>query len=130
MPGAGVSSALSEKLPSSEVLACASCLGSPALPAHKITVEFATAPPPACTCPLMRTAASAAPHTKPRNPTTPRARALRAGHFWISPCIQSSCDTPFCETCAAARIVEAEKIRADATPLAGPLHCHFAQAPR
>ena len=29
------------------VLACASCLGSPALPAHNVTVESATGPPPA-----------------------------------------------------------------------------------
>ena len=52
-------------------------LGHPALAAHRLTVEFATAPPPAWTCPSTRTAAPAAPDAKPIAPNTPAASALR-----------------------------------------------------
>src|SRR5262245_26071511 len=41
--------------PSLLVLAWASCLGSPALAAQRVTVEFASGPPPAWTCPSIRT---------------------------------------------------------------------------
>src|SRR5215831_2783873 len=47
--------------PSLLVLAWASCLGSPALAPQRVTVEFASGPPPAWTCPSIRTAAEAAP---------------------------------------------------------------------
>src|SRR5215471_12052121 len=41
--------------PSLLVLACASCRGSPALALQRVTVEFASGPPPAWTCPSIRT---------------------------------------------------------------------------
>ena len=42
----------SAKLPSSAVVACASCLGSPALPAHNVTVEPATGAAPGLNLPV------------------------------------------------------------------------------
>src|SRR5215471_18602106 len=45
----------STKRPSLFVRACASCLGSPALAAQRVTLEFARGPPPAWTCPSIRT---------------------------------------------------------------------------
>src|SRR5262245_25789261 len=47
--------------PSLSVLVCTSCLGSPALAPQRVTVEFASGPPPAWTCPSKRTAAAAGP---------------------------------------------------------------------
>src|ERR1051325_1364510 len=64
----GVSWLPSSNRPSAFVLACASCLGSPALAAQSVTVEFASAPPPACTCPSIRTAAAAGPQAQPSRP--------------------------------------------------------------
>jgi hypothetical protein len=48
-------------------------------PAHKVTVEFATGPPPARTCPSMWLAAAAeliAPLASPSARTKPAIRAL------------------------------------------------------
>jgi hypothetical protein len=55
--------------PSARVLVWASCLGSPALAAHSVTVDLASRPPLAWTCRSMRTAAAAGPDAKPSNPT-------------------------------------------------------------
>jgi hypothetical protein len=46
----------SSNWPSLLVLVCASCLGWPLLATQRVTVEFATGPPPAATCPWIRIA--------------------------------------------------------------------------
>src|SRR6516225_1431666 len=71
----GVSWLLSSKWPSPLVLACASCLCSPALAAQRVTVEFEIPPPPACTWPSMRTAAALGSHP---DASTPNASSMLA----------------------------------------------------
>src|SRR5262245_1034397 len=75
----GVSSVRRLNRPSALVRACASCLGSPALAAHKVMVDPATGPPPAWTRPSMLTAA-AGTHVEP---SSPLANSIAA--IWFLP---------------------------------------------
>src|SRR6516165_8249113 len=59
-----VSSLLSVNCPLLLVLVRPSRRGSPVLAAQSVTVEFATGPPPAWTCPSKRTAASLGAHAQ------------------------------------------------------------------
>src|SRR6266436_4551386 len=73
LPGAPV--ALSANRPSLPVRACASCLGAPALAAHKVTVELAIGAPPPRTWPLRLSAARTGP------PQQDAEAAEHQGHY-------------------------------------------------
>ena len=56
------------KWPSAPVFTCPRCVGAFALAAQRVTVDCATGPPPAWTCPSMLTAAAAEPASQASKP--------------------------------------------------------------
>src|SRR5262249_58910680 len=74
---AGVASVRRLNLPSEPARICASCWGSAELAAHRVTVDPATGPPPACTRPARLPAPYAGMHVDATNPTANRGVAIR-----------------------------------------------------